>query len=72
MKFQIVFRKDQLPTRLPGSQLLRSPKVDKVFMIREYYDLFFSSKEMSPCFQGSDDGEELSIINLIVSFGGVQ
>jgi hypothetical protein len=42
-------------------------------MIGEYYDrMGISFKIMPPCFQGMDDGEKLSVIDLVVSFGGIK
>jgi hypothetical protein len=29
-------------------------------------------KVVPPCFQGTDDGKEFSIVDLVVSFGGVE
>jgi hypothetical protein len=42
-------------------------------MISEYNDrVGVSFKVVSPCFQGSDNGKEFSIIDLVVPFGGVK
>ena len=31
-----------------------------------------SYKEVSPIFEAADDGQEFSVVNVIVSFGGVE
>jgi hypothetical protein len=42
-------------------------------MISEYDDrVRIPFKIMPPCFQGVDNSEEFSIIDLVVSFGGVK
>ena len=40
-------------------------------MIRYYgYWMFCTGEVMAPLFQGLDDGEEFSVIYVVVSFGG--
>jgi hypothetical protein len=42
-------------------------------MICEYDDrVRVPFKVMSPCFQGSDDGEKFTIIDLVILFGGIK
>jgi hypothetical protein len=42
-------------------------------MIGEYNDgMRVPFKVVPPCFQGTDDGEELTIVDLVISFGGVK
>ena len=31
-----------------------------------------SHKEVSPIFEASDDGQEFSVVNVVVSFGGIE
>jgi hypothetical protein len=42
-------------------------------MIGEYNDrVRVPFKVMPPCFQGTDDGEEFTIVDLVVSFSGIK
>jgi hypothetical protein len=54
---------------LARGQLLCSTEIEEVLMIGEYNDwVRVPFKIVPPCFQGTDDGKELSVIDLIILF----
>src|SRR6267154_5197761 len=63
----------ELPASLAASKVLSGAEVKKVLMVGEDNDRVWVPFEvMAPSFQGSDDGKEFPIVNLIVSFCGVK
>jgi hypothetical protein len=58
---------------LVACEVLCRSEIKEVLMICEYDDrVRIPFKIMPPCFQGTDDGKEFMIVNLIISFGGVK
>src|SRR6267154_311183 len=73
VEFKVKLIQGELPASLAAGKVLSGAKVKEVFMVSEDNDRVWVPFEvMAPSFQGSDNGKEFSIIDLIVSFCGVK
>ena len=67
--FQVEVGKIDEPMGLSTVEVLGGTEVGEVFMIGKDLDRKWGSMEvMSPGFQGSDDGKEFSVIDVVVLF----
>ena len=67
--FQVKVRKVDEPTGLSLVEVLGGAKVGEILMVGEDLDWEGGSvKVVLPCFQGSDDSKEFSVIDVVVSF----
>ena len=67
--FQVEVCKVDEPAGLSSVEVLGGTEVGEVFVVGEDLDWEGGSMEVvSPRFQGSDDGEEFSVVNVIVPF----
>ena len=61
------------PTNLSASELFRSGKVFKVFVIREYeHSVGGAFEVVAPLLESFEDRQELLVIDFIVKLGGCQ
>ena len=68
--FEIEVCKVEQPSRLATIEVLGLTEVRQVLVICEDLDGERGSMEIvSPGFQGADDGKELSVVDVVVSFG---
>ena len=66
--FQVKVRKVDEPAGLSSVEVLGGTEVGEVFVVGEDLDRERGSMEVvSPRLQGADDGEEFSVVNVIVS-----
>ena len=67
--FQVIVLEEHLPTSLSSGQTLQFLKVGEVFVVGKDGDrVGGSSEELVPLQEGMYDGEELVVVNVIVSF----
>src|SRR6267154_1542262 len=73
MEFKVKLIQGKLPASLAAGKVLSGAEVKEVLMVGKDNDRVWVPFEvMAPSLQGSDDGKEFSIIDLIVSFCGVK
>src|SRR6267154_1653994 len=69
VEFKVKLIQGELPASLAAGEVLSGAEVKKVLMVGEDNDRVWVPFEvMAPSFQGSDDGKEFSIVDLIVPF----
>ena len=49
-----------------------SPVLEVIVVRKDDYRVGASHEEVPPIFEASDDGQEFSVVNVVVSFGGVE
>jgi len=49
-----------------------SPVLEVVVVREDDYGVRASDEEVSPVFEASDDGQEFSVVDVVVLFGGVE
>ncbi len=68
----IICQSQEVAGDAPVDPLRMSPILEVVVVREDDYWVGTSYKEMSPVFEASDDGQELSIVDVVVSFGRVE
>jgi hypothetical protein len=73
VNLKVVLSHGKMPTGLSRGQMLRGAEVPKVIMIsKNDYRVVGARKEMSPCFEGMENCEQFSVVDLVISFGGIK
>jgi len=49
-----------------------SPILEVIVVRKDDYRVGTSHEEVPPIFEASDDGQEFSVVNIVVSFGGIE
>ncbi len=68
----IIRQSSEVAGNAPVDSLWVSPVLEVVVVRKDDYRVGASHEEVSPVFEASDDGQEFSVIDVIVSFGGVE
>ena len=68
----VVCQSQEITGDAPVNSLWVSPVLEVVVVREDDYWVGASDKEVPPVFEASNDGQEFSVVNVVVSFGGIE